>query len=253
MFDTNRWSHLEYAMNGARRSRQASTGFNARHSEFSSGGSSQMYRSTQARARSTVGRDLKRAALFATAGSGMKRESLMNSIGLLTKHQKAEAKASGAGFMARHQGKLVGIGGGVAMALNLEEGGGVTGFVGNFMMPEIGFNVGMGVGRSLGTAAARSAGMSLATGSLVGGALGAVSGAVIGVAAGAIMADSTNSDNLMNQLAESMSHAEFGGDPDINNGTLTHRQRAMNKLSKSALNDRGMLLGAEAQVLASVI
>lgn len=234
-------------------SRKASSGLQGRHALFKESGSSFGYANAAARKSASVGEHFTRAAIFGTAGSGMKRETLMNSIGLLTKHQKAEVKASGAGFFAKSQKWLIPGGALLALGANAADGGGLADFVGGFIAPEIGARIGINVGKNLGFGVSKALGGNLMAGGVIGGTIGTIGGLAIGAAVGYIGAESADSNNLINQQAYDMNNADFHASFDVNNNTLTHKQRAMNKLSKSALNDRGVLLGNEAAILAGVL
>lgn len=234
-------------------SRRASSGLQARHSLFKSSGTVYGYANSAARQSASATEHFKRAAIFGTAGSGMKREALMNSIGFLTKHQKAEVKASGAGFLVKSQSWLVPGAAALAVGTNLSDGGGLADFLGGFVAPEIGARTGLHIGKNLAFGAAKVAGGNLMAAGVVGGTIGAVGGLAIGAAVGYLAAESADSNNIINQKAYDMTNADFSTQFEVNNSTLTHRQRAINKLSKSALNDRGTLLGNEAQILAGIL
>ena len=232
---------------------KASTGMNSRHKFFEGSGSSYGYASKEARVAATAGEHLKRAGIFASAGSGMKRETALNAVGLLTKHQKAETLKAGAGFLARSQKWLIPGGALLGLGANAADGGGLADYLGGYVAPEIGARIGINVGKNLGFGASKMLGLNLMAGGVIGGTLGVVSGLAIGAAVGYLGAESADSNNIINHQAHDMMTADFETPFEQNNNTLTHRQRAINKLSKSSLNDRGTLLGNEAQVLAGIL
>lgn len=225
----------------------------------------------------SAGKFFAKAGMAATIGSGVKREAFMNSLGLLTRHQKAAAKSGG---MAGAQRWMMPLGAAVGGAMTLAEGGGVVDYAADFVLPSMGIMAGWSVGKNLGFGAAKSFGalaggisaLSKATGgkgSVIGGvaarrgmslgmgAVGGVAGAAVGLAAtvaiGEVAKQFGDSNSEVNQTAESLRYAKFNSDFDMTQNQLTHRQRTLSKLSKSGLNDRGTLLGNEAQVMAGII
>ncbi|RLA65124.1 MAG: hypothetical protein DRQ78_05515 [Epsilonproteobacteria bacterium] len=215
-----------------------------------------------------------KAAQAATFGSGVKREMLLNSVGLLTRHQKKMAKTNG--FMAAQQSWMMPAMAAFGAVSAMAEGGGVQDYVGDWMLPGIGlmagWNVGKNVGLGIGAAANAGgrAGVNLFGGTVAkgaksfgrfgmlaaGGTLGvgaAIAGGAAGMGAGYLVKEANNSNNMVNEIAEEMTYAKFQSDVDVTRGTLTHRQKTMSKLSKSGLNDRGQLLGNEAMIMAGII
>jgi len=232
-----------------------------------------------------------KAGMAATMGSGVKRETFMNSIGLLTRHQKDAAKAGG---MASLNAIMMPALAAVGAISTLSEGGGVKEYVGDWVLPGIGLmtgwnvgkNMGFGIGKTIGGVAgaagrgavaatnaskkalfskARMSGPAQGMGSsasrhrmLLGlgggrGIAGALAGGALMVGAGEILKQSTDSNSMINQLAEDMTFAAFRSDLDQTQGTLTHRQKTLSKISKSGLNDRGTLMGNEAQIMAGIL
>ena len=89
-------------------------------------------------------------------------------------------------------------------------------------------------------------------------------GAGVGIAAGItaalgvgaavdIFKESANTDNSINRVKRKLYRGDILGDTSITtNQLLTGRQRAVQKLSKSALNDRGSILGNEAMIMKGI-
>jgi len=221
-----------------------------------------------------AGRLFGKSMLAATAGSGIKREMFANSLGLLTRHQKQAAKTQG--FLAAQQTWMMPAMAAFGAISTLSEGGGVNDYIGEWMLPGIGlmagasagWNAGLGVGATaaaIGRGGTRAMGGSIGAKAMgrtrfgmlalggAGGAVGAAMGIGVGMAAGYVVQEGANSDNMINEAAEGMQYATFVSEFEQTQGTLTHRQKTLSKLSKSGLNDRGTLLGNEAMVIAGIL
>jgi hypothetical protein len=200
----------------------------------------------------SAGQMFKRSAQFAFGGTGYKREALMNSFGLLSKQQKMQTGLGGLGqrltplFMA------------ASAAYDLVNGNGfgdtMTNGAGYF-----GANVGFRIGQSFGFGVAKAAVMgtgrvagvgALRVAGLIGGGLGAAT--IGGLAYGAAVAliTASDSDNFIIRTADKIRYAELNTQFVQTDMSLTHRQRALEQISKSAMNNRGSLLGNEASILA---
>lgn len=224
---------------------------------------------------------LSRAATFA-AGRGV-RTDLMNSLGFLTKHQKNILASTTAGKMDKFS---AGMGAylGAALVLN----GSMDYLVGDkesTLTDNAATNaIGMGLSLAGGTYAFRTtkelthaATSLIGTGSLgikaggklglLGRALGAgkwLAGAAAGT--GAFLAANTaidagvdifksaaNNENAASRLKKTLYSGDTTTDASIStNQLLTGRQRAMSKLAKSSLNDRGYVMGNEAMILKGI-
>ena len=225
---------------------------NPSHSNYSE--SNYGYRDKAAREGQTAPGHFKKSAVMAFGGSGLKRETLLNSVGFLTKNQKAAAKNGP--FMSRIQRSIIPGGAALGGALTLSDGGNALDFVGDFVIPEIGMFTGWHVGKNAGFGTAKALGFggrAVLVAGAAGGIAAAATGLGIGIGLGMVVSEMSDSDSIVNSTVEKIMHADF--DLSINNtqNTLTHKQRALNKLSKSALNDRGALLGNEAQVIAGIL
>nr|DAV88954.1 MAG TPA: hypothetical protein [Caudoviricetes sp.] len=224
---------------------------------------------------------LSRAATFA-AGRGV-RADLMNSLGFLTKHQKNILASTTAGKMDKFS---AGMGAylGAALVLN----GSMDYLVGDkesTLTDNAATNaIGMGLSLAGGTYAFRTtkelthaATSLIGTGSLgikAGGKLGWLgkvlgagkllvgTGAGIGAFAAAstaidagvdIFKSAANNENAASRLKKTIYSGDTTVDASIRtNQLLTSRQRAMSKLAKSSLNDRGYVMGNEAMILKGI-
>lgn len=224
---------------------------------------------------------LGRAATFA-AGRGA-RADLMNSLGFLTKHQKNILASTTASKMDKFS---AGMGAylGAAFVLN----GSMEYLVGDkestLTDNALTNAVGMGISLAGGTYAFRTtkelthaATSLIGTGSLgikaggklgwLGKALGAGkllvgTGAGIGAFAAAstaidagvdIFKSAANNENAASRLKKTIYSGDTTVDASIRtNQLLTSRQRAMSKLAKSSLNDRGYVMGNEAMILKGI-
>lgn len=217
---------------------------------------------------------LKRGAIFSTMGSGAKRTDTMNALGFLTKAQKdsvfkrdadgnkmytsnvgphgpmqVKAKINKMNYVTNSivpAATIAGIG------MTLADGGGMGDFMADFVAPEIAGQVGWRLGANVGFAAAASVGASTATKAAVGFAVGATGFVAAGAAAmgaGDLILSSADSDNIIKTLAEEKRKTDFRSSVTTSSDQLTHRRKAMQKLSRSNLNDRGQLMGNEAMIM----
>jgi hypothetical protein len=82
---------------------------------------------------------------------------------------------------------------------------------------------------------------------------GFIAGAALVTATGAIARDMSSNDSTLARMAKKVSTVEMYNKGTENRQTLTARQVALNKLSRSGLNDRALLLGNEAAALKGLI
>jgi len=195
----------------------------------------------------------KKSAMAATIGSGIKRETFMNSLGLLTRHQKEAAKAGG---LAGLQSWMIPGGAFLGGAMTLSEGGGIMEYGTDFVLPGMGILGGWSVGKNAGFGIGVMTGAGRKTLLGMGGALGgigAAAGLVAAVAIGEGIKSLGDSNSEINQLGEHMKYSPFNTDVNETQNTLTHRRRILSKIAKSGMNDRGALLGSEAGIVAGII
>lgn len=197
----------------------------------------------------------KRSAIFAIGGSGAMREDFRNSFGILSKRQK-----SSLGWGSRITNLAVrgfAIGG---MGLTMAEGGNMMDYTADYVLPGVGLMKGLRVGNELGAGITggkwghRNAAAAIGKTTLRGGL--ALGGAAVGLAAGVLIGsgikDIGNSGGVIASALEDFSSAEYAEPFKVTEGTLSHRQRAVSQLSKSALNMRSQFLGNEASMIAGV-
>lgn len=189
-----------------------------------------------------------RAGKFAF-GSGANVENIMNSMGILTKRQMTAA--AGSKFMTfMNKATPVGALAGITMS------NGAVDYITGFAMPGAAAMTGWRVGKSLAAGVATKAGMkgvSLVAATALGGATMAIGSYAAAAGVGELINSASKSDNIIRRAAGSLRSLDMEMDVMQNNSTLTHRQQALNKLSKSALNNRGQLLGNEANIIAGLI
>jgi hypothetical protein len=183
-----------------------------------------------------------RRGLDFAKGGAMYKENFLNSVGLLTKHQRQTG-----GFANR----AIGLGSAGFMAHTLLTGGRLEdvaslslsgfGFLAGFRPAK---EVGQGVAKMFGAGRALSYGTGILAGGVVGAALGITAGAV------PYMADN---NNAVQKFGSSINKASLFNDVKASRDTLTHRQKMIQKLAKSGLNDRGQLLGSEAMIIRGIL
>lgn len=217
---------------------------------------------------------LKRAGMFATFGSGAKREDLLNSMGMLTKKQKELAQKGGSdgkiyskagptqpgtkgNYLSRGFTMAIPAASLVGLAATLNSGGDGSDFITDVALPEVGLLAGWRTGKSIGYAAGtKMFGKSVARKAAMGitaGVVGAVTGyaAVAGITSAIKM--STNSNNIINQVASGIKGANFMNDIEVNSNTMSHRRRAADAISKTRMTDRGQALGNEAMIMRGIM
>lgn len=216
---------------------------------------------------------LKRAVQFGT-GAGLTSD-MMNSLGMLTSHQKRVMSAPGTGAMNAISTPLMPFIGGLftldtmnqasenryerqslldndataAMQATATIAAGTYGFrVAKESTHAVTSLLGIGTaGSNLGNAMK----MTLGVGTGIGAAL-LLTEAVD--TAFTIGREAARSDNAIRRLKRQLYSPDGSGDTSVmTEQLLTSRQRAFSKLSKSSLNDRGQLMGNEAMILKGII
>ena len=184
---------------------------------------------------------LSRAASF-TFGSGAYHagtENFKNAFGFLTSHQKSS-------FMNR---MLVPLG-----TAYMGFSATMDGNPDDFFAPSLGFAAGLTVARptaEIGHALGKTlkmGGMSRLVGWGAGAAAGLGVGAAAYVGPSAMIQSYTNNNFVQKAVMPTNKDLMTTSGLQTNN-TLTARQRALSKLSRSGLNDRGQLLGAESMII----
>ena len=186
---------------------------------------------------------LKRAGQFLKPGTGVYAENFLNSLGFITKNQKGS-------FLNR---TLVPLGGAyMAISSTLE------GHPEDYWATAAGFTAGLGAARpmaEIGHAVGKRLGMGGAS-RILGYGLGGTAAATIGGAAYfAVSAagQSMNANNFVQDAALTLGKGLMNTRGLQTNNTMTARQRALGKLARSGLNDRGSLLGNESMVLKGLL
>lgn len=199
--------------------------------------------------------DYFKKAAFGVAGGGQKREAFMNSMGLLTRHQKKIATKGGMAGMLKWI-----IPGSMAIEAidTLMDGGGIKEYVGDYVIPGMTAVGGWHIAKNLGfgVSSLMSRGRLGMIGKAAGVAAG-VAGGITGLAAGIVVGEGlkqmTDSNSMANQISDNLKYAHFVGDAEETNNTMTHRRAVMQRLNMSGLNDRGTLLGNEASILQGIL
>lgn len=201
-------------------------------------------------------------------GSG---EAILNSFGVMTATQKALLKRETSTFKKlMSAGVQTKIGAIVSAGFVMADDGDIGDFVSNQLSYAAGLQ-GWRVGTTMGAihkpgsqgsigknglATSLSKNGSLGIGRSVTGFLGGVTGFALGTAAiqGAswVLSDMTSNRSTIRQIAKDFSKPSTMSTAE-NRKTLTARQKTADKLSKSGLNDRSMLLGNEARILKNAI
>lgn len=187
---------------------------------------------------------LRRAGNFAV-GSGAFSENVLNALGMTTRHQKNSWLArtmipASAGYFAYD-------------AVDTGDYAGFAGFAG----AEIGFLSAFRPAKELGHALSKGV---LRMGSksswLFGAGLGVTAGVITGAAVGGAAYGASllgSNDNIIQKTAWDLNKPLFNTQGMQTQNTLSARQRALNKLSKSGMNDRGAMLGSESMIMRGML
>lgn len=190
---------------------------------------------------------LKRAASFSTPffGAGAIYENTLNALGQVTKHQQNSwlartiVPASGAYFTFD--------------ALSTGDYAGYAGFAGAEIAGMTAFRPGKEIGHAFAKGVLRMGPKSSwAFGALTGAAAGVAAGAVVG---GAVygLAQIGSNENFIQDAKMMITKPLFKTQGMQTQNTMSARQRALSKLAKSGLNDRGSLLGSESMILRNLL
>lgn len=203
----------------------------------------------------------KRSAFFLNPLNAATREDTLNTLGMLSKSQKAQVAKGGIVNKAFHMA----IPGVTAFGVGstLAEGGDFSDYMTDIMAPEVGMFYGWRAGKSMGHTmgsmvsgkSAKSAGFKAMSG-ILGGAVGAVTGALAFGAAASGIKSSNDSNNFIKRSAHDIKGLDLTSDFLVNQNTMkqtTQRRRALDQLSKSSLNNRGQLMGNEAMIMRGVM
>lgn len=197
-------------------------------------------------------RHFARARAFAFGGQGANRETLMNSMGMITKKQMEFAQKQTGIF-----GKALGYGGTLAipgfslymMNEAAKEGQQVGQYATETIAPQVGMFYGGRVGANLGAGLQKAAGGNGLAGRFYGGLSGAAVGMAAAYGIASAIGGSVTANNTIQNVRKKMYDSDISRDLLQTNNTLTHRQAALQAISKSAMNNRGQMMGNEAQIL----
>ena len=207
------------------------------------------------------------------------KTDVMNSFGMLTKNQKIQESVNRAFF---NRMMTAGFAGYFAFDAVMNNENPVTSIASTafaFAVAGGAMTIGRGIGGTIGTAVSRLPAYGNAIAKTVTGKsgnafqvgkwgkrarlAGATTGAVTGLAAGVGMIavsgvmeglqSMTDSDGYYNKLASDIHHAGQYASNFQSQDTLTMRQQALAKMSKSGLNDRAIMLGNEALVMRGIL
>lgn len=191
---------------------------------------------------------LKRAGQFmlprALGGAGRAGENLSNIGGRLTTHQLKNSPAQ-----SRFFNQFLGSGFMYYGLLHGDSAQDIAGYTLPFAAATLAYSpvreAGMFVGKLAGLG---TRGFGGGLGKVLGrGAGGIAALAAAGAAYG--VSQAFDSNNFLKEAAAKINKGSYISKSGQNDNTMTHRQKMLNKLSKSGLNDRGALLGNEAMLL----
>ena len=207
------------------------------------------------------------------------KTDVMNSFGVLTKNQKIQESVNKAFF---NRVMTTGFAGYLAFDAVMNDENPITSIASTAASIAVAggaMTIGRGIGGTIGTAISRlpvygNAIAKITTGKsgkafqvgkwgkrarLAGATTGAVAGLATGVGMIAVsgvtegLQSMADSDGYYNKLASDIHHAGQYASNFQSQDTLTMRQQALAKMSKSGLNDRAMMLGNEALVMRGIL
>ena len=191
---------------------------------------------------------LTRFAYFATPfGTGSGRQALMEAAGIMNRSQRMQATQA-RGFAKLGYAAVPATALGMVL-MDMHDGKDASGIAGDiFSMGTAlhGWRMGASLGGAVGSLGGQ-VGKFLGMGVL--GATGLVTGLLAGQAVVGGISDAMSNDSQIRSFAKKAGTKEIYANTPETRQTLTARGAALQKLAKSGLNDRGLLLGNEATVL----
>ena len=191
---------------------------------------------------------LTRFAYFATPfGTGSGRQALMEAAGIMNRSQRMQATQA-RGFAKLGYAAVPATALGMVL-MDMHDGKDASGIAGDiFSMGTAlhGWRMGASLGGAVGSLGGQ-VGKFLGMGVL--GATGLVTGLLAGQAVVGGISDAMSNDSQIRSYAKKAGTKEMYANTPETRQTLTARGAALQKLAKSGLNDRGLLLGNEATVL----
>lgn len=195
---------------------------------------------------------LKRAGQFmlprAWGGAGRAGENLSNIGGRLTTHQLKNSPVQ-----SRFFNQFLGSGFMYYGLLHGDSAQDIAGYTLPFAAATLAYSpvreAGMFVGKSIGLG---TRGFGGGLGKVLGRGAGGIAALAAAGAAYAV-SQAFDSNNFLKNAAAKINKGSYISKSGQNDNTMTHRQKMLNKLSKSGLNDRGALLGNEAGILRGIL
>ena len=129
------------------------------------------------------------------------------------------------------------------------EGQTVGQYASETIAPQVGMFYGGRVGANIGAGLQKAAGGSGAAGRFYGGLSGAAVGMAAAYGIASAIGGQVTANNTIQNVRKRMYDSDMSRDLLQTNNTLTHRQAALQAISKSAMNNRGQMMGNEAQIL----
>lgn len=179
------------------------------------------------------------------------KEATLNAMGIMTKQQKMQAASSGPlGKILGHAVPLTAM---AAVGAGMFNGENPYDILQNQLVAASAFTGGIAGMRTGGVLSPVNKNGFIKGGSrLLGGAIGAAAGA--GVAYGVLegIKDITSAESRIGKFTDEGPKRAALASTFQNNNTLTMRQKSLQQISHSVLNDRGQTLGNEASILKNI-
>lgn len=184
------------------------------------------------------------------AGGASAGQALMESFGIMNKAQRMQAaQARGFSKVTHNAVPLVASGLVLSGMYNKDDAGQIFEDLFSMGTSLHGWRTGSAIGGAIGSKASLTRLLGLGIGGLTGMAAGyAIGSAVVGG-----IRDVTSNESQIRKFAKNVSTKEAIVSQVGTQQSLTARQASLQKLAKSGLNDRGVLLGNESLVLAGVM
>lgn len=183
------------------------------------------------------------------AGASSSFQALKETMGLMNKQQ--QLMASQARGLARIPHNIVPIAAAGMLYMNMADNKGPGEIIEDFVSMAGGLH-GWRVGSALG-GALNIGNKTKFLGLGIGGITGAATGYLLGTAVVGGINDITSNDSKIRSFAKKLGTKESTVTMPETRQSLTARQASLQKLSRSGLNDRGLLLGNESSVLVGII
>lgn len=184
------------------------------------------------------------------AGGASGTQALMESFGIMNKAQKIQAsQARGFSKLTHNLVPIAATGLLISDMYHNQDAGQI---LEDFVSMGTGLQ-GWRIGSALGGGLTKAGGLSRFLGLGIGGLTGAATGYLAGAALIGGINDITSNDSSVRKFAKKLGTKELMVSSQDTRQSLTARQASLQKLARSGLNDRGLLLGNESNVLAGVL